>query len=182
MIPYNMVYRKKIIIIIIKTWTLQTNRPQPLQPDEFEAAIGNWQPYQLRASTTTVFNGWVSLGGPCGGFLRGTPSVIIHFERWDFLNQPFLWDPKKAMVSPPCSTPLQHIFERSLEIDHAWGTPSHHPFRTMGFPLTKTILWGYPHFRKPENIYGFVGKWRTCGLSAIASGERLKGARGKSAG
>ena len=28
------------------------------------------------------------------------------------------------------------------------GTPSHHPFRTMGFSLTKTIqLWGSPHFR-----------------------------------
>ena len=32
----------------------------------------------------------------------------------------------------------------------ARGTPSHHPFRTMGFYLTKTIqLGGYTYFKKP---------------------------------
>ena len=36
------------------------------------------------------------------------------------------------------------------------GTPSHHPFRTMGFSLTKTNhFWGYPHSWKPPDLRSF---------------------------
>ena len=51
------------------------------------------------------------------------------------------------------------------------GTPSHHPFRTMGFSPTKTNhFWGIhgdPHFGKPPYVY-------TCILCPPISFTNLK--------
>ena len=95
--------------------------------------------------------------------VQGQSRVISQPERqssWYEQRQLSVRIPKKGVAR---TTKAGRGPSRIYEGFHSHGaTPSHHPFRTMGFSHHKPTIWSYPHFWKPP--YG-VKQASYCGHS-----------------
>ena len=78
-----------------------------------------------------------------GHVVQGTRDAVAK----EMLGCP--WD--MAQVSSGLTTPCEHLW-----VSENGGTPSHHPFRTMGFSSINHLFHGYPHGHgTPEEGYSY---------------------------